>query len=296
MRCSSCGEEIENDVRFCPKCGNRIQNNYTNHLDENAKENNFRKIDSPLSVTACVFSFVSLWLPFVFGVILLFAGFLIALIDIFTTKAQKPNYRHICSRIALIIVLLCITIRYDWFVNCIGVNNCDNNIENVEDLFNGNYNSSTDLPKSDVEMVLERDLRKNYPKSPREVLNFFTKIQKCYYNTYELGDNDLKALLKQLSILADEELLSRNSFEDMYTNLKEEIKEYKSQNQTIAKIVLDNESDTIYTEVDGTQYAKINCTYYLKNTDGTIKITERYSFKKNNVGQWKILGWEIKGD
>lgn len=75
-----------------------------------------------------------------------------------------------------------------------------------------NKDSSRDINKvendslSEVERVLTKNLDEYYPKTPLEVVKFFTRIQKCYYNEDNTDEivNELADLAKKLM---DEELL-----------------------------------------------------------------------------------------
>lgn len=69
-----------------------------------------------------------------------------------------------------------------------------------------NKDSSRDINKvendslSEVERVLTKNLDEYYPKTPLEVVKFFTRIQKCYYNEDNTDEivNELADLAKKL--------------------------------------------------------------------------------------------------
>ena len=92
-----------------------------------------------------------------------------------------------------------------------------------------NKDSSRDINKvendslSEVERVLTKNLDEYYPKTPLEVVKFFTRIQKCYYNEDNTDEivNELADLAKKLM---DEELLKQNPEDEYLEELKEEMK------------------------------------------------------------------------
>lgn len=145
---------------------------------------------------------------------------------------------------------------------------------------------------SEVAKVLSKDLENNYPLTAREVVSFFTSIQKCYYNE-KYNDKELVQLAYKAMELFDDELVENNEFDEYYENLNLEIDEYKSAERTITKTILDKAADVIYSEIDGVRYAKMNCIYYLKTSGETTKVTETYVLRCDSEGRWKILGWEL---
>ena len=152
-------------------------------------------------------------------------------------------------------------------------------------------NTEGETTVSQVSKALEKNVESNYPKTPREVVLYFTDIQKCYYNE-EYSDDELVKLAYQAQKLFDEELVMENDFDEYYENLKLEIDEYKSEQKIIAKVIADRASDVIYSEIDGINYAQLNCIYYIKRDGKTNKVVEQYALRCDNNGKWKILGWD----
>lgn len=144
---------------------------------------------------------------------------------------------------------------------------------------------------SEVDKVLNKDLETNYPYTAREVVQFFIRIQKCYYNE-KYTDEELVKLAYKATELFDEELKAENEFDEYYEELKIEIDTYKSRNQKINRVILDSSSDVVYSTIDEQKYASINCIYYLKADEGTSKVEETYILRKDAEGRWKILGWK----
>ncbi len=144
----------------------------------------------------------------------------------------------------------------------------------------------------DLVVVVAKDLDNDYPVSPREVVQLYNRILKCYFNE-EHDDKELVQLACQARKLLDDELLANNDFSDSYDMLCNEIDEYKTKNTKIGSIFLDKSSQVQYSTLDGQSTAWLNCIYYLKSDDGTTKATETYILRKDDEGKWKILGWQV---
>lgn len=143
----------------------------------------------------------------------------------------------------------------------------------------------------EVDKVLNKDLEERYPYTVREVVQFFVRIQKCYYNE-EYTEEELVKLAYKATELFDTELVAGNPFDEYYGDLKEEIELYDKTGKYIYKVMLEENSEVIYSTVDEQAYASINCIYYLKDEKGTSKVEETYILRKDENDRWKILGWK----
>lgn len=143
----------------------------------------------------------------------------------------------------------------------------------------------------EVDKVLNKDLEERYPYTVREVVQFFVRIQKCYYNE-EYTEDELVKLAYKATELFDTELTEENPFDKYYENLKKEINLYKKTGKYIYKVMLDENSEVEYSTVDNQSYASMKCIYYLKDEKGTSKVEEIYVLRKDENDRWKILGWK----
>ena len=143
----------------------------------------------------------------------------------------------------------------------------------------------------EVVKILNKDLEANYPQTAREVVQFFVRIQKCYYNE-KYTEEELVKLAYKATELFDTELLTENPFDTYYEQLKDEINAYSAEGKTISQVLIDQHSDVVYSTVDEQKYAELNCTYYLKSDKQTAKVKETYILRKDENDNWKILGWK----
>lgn len=146
---------------------------------------------------------------------------------------------------------------------------------------------------SEVEKILTKNLDEYYPATPLEVVKFFTRIQKCYYNE-DNTDEVVKELGEQARKLMDEELIKNNPEDEYYEELKEEIAAYKNSRKKISNIIFDKTTDVIYSTVDGVKTASLNCTYYIRTGERVTTTSEVYILRKDDNNRWKIHGWKLK--
>ncbi len=157
---------------------------------------------------------------------------------------------------------------------------------------NNNSGSDDTTTVSEVNKILSKNLETNYPLTPREVVNLFTRIQKCYYNV-DCSPDDLVALAFMATKLFDTELSESNPFDEYYSELKDDISDYKDKGQTISRVIVDKSGDVIYSTINEVKYASLNCIYYIKDNSTTQKTVETYVLRKDDEGNWKILGWKL---
>lgn len=139
--------------------------------------------------------------------------------------------------------------------------------------------------------VINRNLDEKYPVSARQVIKYYNKIQKCYYN-YNCSDEELEVLAKKTQQLMDKDLLAANPLDKFLQNLKNEVASYRAVGRKLSNVILDDEADI--TEYDETKHATINCTYYLKDkNNNTSKVVQTFVLRKDENNQWKILGFKI---
>ena len=144
-----------------------------------------------------------------------------------------------------------------------------------------------------VQEVLLRDMEWDYPPTPKEVVKYYSEITKCFYNeTY--SDDELEKLARKAMALFDEELISYNPWITYSNDLKEDIKEYKEKKITILAYTTSSSTDVDFFEDDGSEWARLRCTYTLKQNTKTQKTNEIFLLRKDSDGRWKIYGWDLQ--
>lgn len=152
--------------------------------------------------------------------------------------------------------------------------------------------AETDSAVSEVGKLASRDLETDYPNTPRKVIEYYSQIMKCLYEE-ELSEETLKKLVQQTRLLYDEELLAQNPEEDAWKNTKDYIEEYKKESRKITEYIIQDSKDIQYYTKDENSYAIITVLYFTRDKSGALKTYEDYLLRKNENGEWKILGWEL---
>ncbi len=145
---------------------------------------------------------------------------------------------------------------------------------------------------TEVVRLINKNLDETYPKTPREVVKLYNRIIICFYNE-EYTNNQLISLTKQARKLFDDELLERNPYDEYFERLCNEIEEYEKNNMTIGSCLLASNRDVEYYALKGRRYSSVECVYYLKGDEGTIKVSEEYVLRKDDEGKWKIVYWKL---
>lgn len=140
--------------------------------------------------------------------------------------------------------------------------------------------------------LINRDIEKTYPESPKEVAALYARISKCYYDK-DTKEELIDGLAKQARILFDDELNQKHPYNEFLAGLKEEVSQFKESNIYISGYTVQTASGTRYGTFEGRQYATIHVLYYFREGSTLRSSYYKYTMRKNDAGQWKILFWEL---
>ncbi len=146
----------------------------------------------------------------------------------------------------------------------------------------------SDAELTEVQKVITRDLERNYPKTPREVVKFYNRIISCFYNE-EYTEDELYELGDQARMLMDDELLENNSRDDYFENLKADIETYREKSKTIASTSVCDSNEVNYQTIDGDECAYVNASYFINEDKSYSRTYQTYVLRKDEDGNWKIL-------
>ena len=155
---------------------------------------------------------------------------------------------------------------------------------------------------TEIEKVIVKDLKNNYPNTPREVVKFYNRIVKCYYGENPT-DEQLEKLVDQMLCIMDEDLLLMNPRDVYYNSVLQDIAMYKEQKKSLVStdVCDSNEVKYIDDKKEGTskvdKLAYVNTSYFI-NTDGEFAYSyQEFVLRKDANGRWKILTfYEVKGE
>lgn len=140
--------------------------------------------------------------------------------------------------------------------------------------------------------LIEKDLQKEYPPTPREVIKFYSNILQCVYSD-ELTEEQLTRLGEQVILLYDDELLSVNPSDEIIDNLMAETALYRATNQIISSYTIDSGDNIVTWKQEDVEYARLLAVYTIREESNFTKTCEEFILRKNEEGQWKIVGWRL---
>ena len=144
----------------------------------------------------------------------------------------------------------------------------------------------------EIAALTTRDINDNYPESPREVVKFYVRITKAYYNG-NVSDENIEKLAKQARLLFDDELKNSQTEADFLEKLKQEISEYKSLGRYISDYKIESGTYTQYKKMNGAEYASIKTLYYIREGSNLNNTYTKFVLRKDSEGRWKLLYWEL---
>lgn len=160
--------------------------------------------------------------------------------------------------------------------------------------------TSNEKELTEIEKILVKDLDKDYPKTPREVVKLYNRIIACYYGKEDVSDEQLNGLIEQMRGLFDEDQLQASTQEEYRELVKADIALYKELKRYIVKTDVSDSKDVMYpskTSTEEDEMAYIDTSYFV-NTNGEFTYTyQRVELRKDEEGHWKIRSYkQIEGE
>jgi len=148
--------------------------------------------------------------------------------------------------------------------------------------------SASDTTLTEVQKINTKDLEKDYPETPREVVKLFNRIITAYYKeTY--SEDELETLAGQALKLFDAELQANNPSEIYLASVKEEIGSYEKLDKEIAQSSVCGSNDVEYIQDGDDSLAYVSSSYFIKEGKEYTRTYEVYVLRKDADGNWKIL-------
>lgn len=143
-----------------------------------------------------------------------------------------------------------------------------------------------------VEELLMRDLEKNYPPSPKEVVKYYADITKCFYDG-DYTDEQLINLAIKSRELFDTELLQNQSEDDFLKDLKLDIADFEDGNIHISSYSTSSSVDVEYKKKNNRELAYLYCIFNIREGSHLTSSNHEFVLRKDGHGHWKILGWDL---
>ena len=140
--------------------------------------------------------------------------------------------------------------------------------------------------------VLLRDMEKNYPPSPKEVIKYYAEISKCFYDG-DYSEEEFLKLADRARDMYDDERKATQTEEEYLKDLRADIKEFKDNDTVISSFKTSVSTDVQYSTSEKGEMAVLYCMFNLRQ--GTKMQTSNHKFvlRKDAEEHWKILGWEL---
>lgn len=143
-----------------------------------------------------------------------------------------------------------------------------------------------------VQAVLSRDLSRDYPATVKEVVKYYTEIERCFYNE-DCTQEELEQLGMQARKLYDQELLVNNEVGTYLVRLEEEIEGFKDSGRRISSIAVAASTNVDFFSEDGYDFARLYCGYVVTDGNGqSISEGRVFLLRRDEDRHWKIYGWE----
>lgn len=146
-----------------------------------------------------------------------------------------------------------------------------------------------------VQQLLAKNIAKNYPPTPKEVVKLYADITTAFY-TQEYSDDQFNQLAFKIRELYDDELLEANAPDEYLDRLKREVILFKEQGTIVSSYSTSSSTDVFYFSEDGYNFARLNLAFTLKNGKTAGLVNEVFVLRKDADGHWKIYGWAIDKD
>ena len=152
--------------------------------------------------------------------------------------------------------------------------------------------SSAEVTVSAAQNVLSRNLQNNYPPTVKEVLKYYTDIQRCFYSG-ECTEEEIEQLGLKARELYDAELLEINEVNANLLQLKTDISSFQAQGRQLAAVSVASSSNVDTFTEDGYDFARIYCMYTILENGQSNLVNMVYLLRRDEDRRWKIYGWDL---
>lgn len=145
-----------------------------------------------------------------------------------------------------------------------------------------------------VQEILMKNIDKNYPATPKEVIKLYSDISQCFYNE-KYSEEELQGLAKMAYGLFDADLVAINPWDRYFSNLKTEIEDYKKKNYVISAYTTSSSVDIEHEKFtkDGYTCTRVYVYYTMRRGTKITTVDEVFVLRKDKSGYWRIFGWQL---
>ena len=151
---------------------------------------------------------------------------------------------------------------------------------------------ASEAAMTQVQIVLSRDLKNDYPPTVKEVVKYYTEIQKCLYGG-ECSEEEVEQLGLRERELYDEELLAANDENSNLLQLKAEVGSFQEDSRKMTSVSVSSSANVDTFSEDGWEFARIYCTYTILEGGRSNQVNTVYLLRRDENRRWKIYGWDL---
>lgn len=157
---------------------------------------------------------------------------------------------------------------------------------------NEQLNQESEL--TEVEKLITKNMNTSYPETPREVIKLYNRIITAYYKE-DYSKEQLSQLADHVLAMFDAQLLEVNPRESYLSQIQADIDNYKKNKKWIAHSDVCDTNEVEYVKKDKEELAYVVSSYFVRQDSERTKTYQEYVLRKDEFGQWKILGfYQIK--
>ena len=143
---------------------------------------------------------------------------------------------------------------------------------------------------SKVEQLLLKEIKNDYPPTPKEVVKYYADLQVVLYSE-SYTDEQFAKLSERMRELFDDELLENNPEPLFSQNLLADINAYKSNGMSITSYATAASTDVDFFKKDGFEFARLRVSFSVKTGKNLSLVKENFLLRRDGDGHYKIYGW-----
>ncbi|MCR5143754.1 MAG: hypothetical protein K6B67_00430 [Lachnospiraceae bacterium] len=149
---------------------------------------------------------------------------------------------------------------------------------------------------TEVDKIITKDFKKDYPATPREVVKWYNRITTALY-AEEYSDKEMDKMAMQIRELLDDELLEYNPETTYIASLKQDVIDYNNREKVILQSKVCDSADITYAMVNGYHCAYVDAYYFTREGSTYSRTYEKFVLRQAKDGKWKILTFKmVEGD
>ena len=147
-------------------------------------------------------------------------------------------------------------------------------------------------PESELDKILQTDLSKDYPQTPREVVKWYNRVLALYYSQ-TLTDDQISAVASKVYQLFDKDLQGENPLDEYTTQVRYQIGDYKTKGITLVESKVESTRSIGKEKVNGKEMAYVLAYYFLQSGGDYNRTYQKYALRKDNKGNYKIVDFRL---